>query len=187
MTSTPKNVHTWARDPNDWYVEPEWCSEALFAAETFTDPIVDPCAGTGRIVQAARRAGYEALAFDLIERQMLGVVSKRDYFRTVLPECTIVSNPPFSRAREFVERGLLFGHDMALFLPLPFIAGDRRSRWMEETPLAAVAILAPRPSCPPGAVVMAGESSGGGTGDFAWFIWRQRHVGPWAGRWIRRP
>jgi hypothetical protein len=52
-----RKSHLWARDPDDWYVEPRWCDDALFAAIKFEGAIVDPCCGLGRILDAAKDAG----------------------------------------------------------------------------------------------------------------------------------
>jgi hypothetical protein len=56
------------RTNSDFYIEPEWCSERLFAVEQFTGAIWDPCCGIGRIVEAARRAGYPTIASDIVDR-----------------------------------------------------------------------------------------------------------------------
>ena len=63
------DAHKWPRDPNDWYIESKGCSLALFKAEKFGGrPIMDPSAGVGRIVEAAKGAGYEAWGLDLKDR-----------------------------------------------------------------------------------------------------------------------
>lgn len=182
-----RDSHLWARDPQDWYVEPEWCSERLFDVEPFEGPVLDPACGMGRIVQAARRAGHSALGTDLIARTDGAAVVN---FLTAYPFGNwdnIVCNPPFRIAEKFVRRALeLTPRKVAMLLPAAWVQGDKRSRWLETTPLARVLFIAPRPSMPPGAVIAAGEKPGNGTTDFAWFIWLRGYRGAPALGWLRR-
>jgi hypothetical protein len=46
----PLNAHVWDKDPDGFYVEPEWVSERLFDVEQFTGGIWDPCAGLGALL-----------------------------------------------------------------------------------------------------------------------------------------
>lgn len=39
MSAIEKAAHIWERDPNDFYVEEEWCSARLFAEEHFANSI----------------------------------------------------------------------------------------------------------------------------------------------------
>jgi beta-xylosidase len=66
---------------------------------------------------------------------------------------------------------------VALLLPATWHLGDKRSRWLETTPLRRIWCLTPRPSMPPGAVILAGETPGGGTQDFAWYVWLRGYDG----------
>jgi len=58
--------------------------------------------------------------------------------------------------------------------------------WLVNSPLARVYLLTPRPSMPPGQVILAGEKPGGGTQDFVWLVFERDHVGPAHLRWLRR-
>jgi len=167
-----RESHLWRRDPLDWYVEPEWCSVRLFELEKFEGPIWDPAAGTGRIAHAAEKAGYEAHATD-INPTGPGVATL-DFRAAPLRSYSIniVSNPPFSLAEVFAKWSLaVAAHKVVLLLPANWVQGDKRSRWLETTPLRRVLFLTPRPSMPPGAVVVSGGKPGNGTTDYAWFIW----------------
>ena len=181
------NAHLWARHPDDWYTEPDWVDERLFAQEQFTGSVFDPACGLGRIVKAAQAAGYSAYGADKVSRSSYCLV-EADFLNAVGPTPgSMVSNPPFKLAREFAEKALeLACHKVALLLPTLWLHGDERSRWLSETPLAKVLIITPRPSMPPGPVIEAGIAPGGGKADFAWFIWQRGHVGPAAVEWLRR-
>lgn len=184
-----RDSHLWTRDPNDWYIEPEWCSERLFEMESFDGSICDPCAGIGRIVASALVAGLAAYGSDIKPRSELvaGPFDFMAYSAERMSAPNIVSNPPFSRAEEFTKLALQVARSkVALLLPANWVQGDKRSRWLETTPLRRVLFLTPRPSMPPGAVVVSGEKPGNGTTDYAWFIWEHGYAGKPEIGWCRR-
>jgi hypothetical protein len=162
-----RNAHIWAPAARDCYVEPEWCSRRLFEAEPFVGEIVDPACGTGRIVTAARAYGHCATGFDL--------ATGNDFLLKTRPFSNVVSNPPYSIFREFAEHALrLARHKVALVFPLARVVA---ARWLEQTPLARIYLLTPRPSMPPGDVILRGEKPQGGRVDFCWLVWSHGHNG----------
>jgi hypothetical protein len=191
-----RKAHIWQKDPHDWYVEPSWCSERLFAIEKFSGSIFDPAAGTGRIVEAARRAGYIAEAADIMQRGDFRLDFRYDFLSDDMPTLiygdailfdNIVTNPPFRHAKRFVQLALdRAERKVAMLLPTPWIAGDERSRWLANTPLRRVLFLTPRPSMPPGALIQAGFKPGGGREDFAWYIFHRGYDGKPEIGWCRR-
>lgn len=184
-----KNAHLWERDPHDWYVEAEWCSQRLFDEEKFSGNVTDPACGTGRIIQAAIDHGYGSGARDIVCRTRLSMTIF-DFLaedQGVLVVENIVCNPPFKHADQFVKLSLQRAvGKVAMLLPATWHCGSARARWLETTPLRRVLTLTPRPSMPPGAVLEAGQKPGGGTKDFAWYIWERGHKGPWEGGWLHR-
>ncbi|MDE2471887.1 MAG: hypothetical protein KGL35_24965 [Bradyrhizobium sp.] len=181
-----RDSRIWERHPEDWYVEPEWCSVQFFRQERFAGDIWEPSCGLGRIAIAARAAGHVCHATDLVDR---GFGAQHDFRRTDrrVRVANIVSNPPFGIADDYVPLALeLAEQKVAMLLPAKWVQGDKRSRWMETTPLRKVYFIAPRPSMPPGPVVVAGEAPGNGTTDYAWFVWEHGHVGAPEIGWVRR-
>ena len=189
------NAHLWERHPDDWYVEPEGVSARLFDMEDFGDDplILDPACGSGRIVRAAHEAGYAAVGADKVSRT-IDCSHVCDFLTEKFAGFDwVVSNPPFSlcamRYRNdppppFVVKALSVARvGVAMLLPLPWLAGATRSRWLASSGLARVLVCVPRPSMPPGPVIEAGEDPGGGEEDFAWFIFRKGHTDPWTGGW----
>ena len=185
-----KNAHLWQLDALDYYIEPSWCSERLFQMVQFPGPLCDPACGSGRIVKAARQAGYACVGSDIICRSIEFCNFEANFlmrpFGAIRPS-TIISNPPFKHAQAFVERALeVATHEVAMLLPANWRTSDKRSRWVEQTRLWLVLDITPRPSMPPGAVIEAGEKPGGGREDFAWYLWKKNHTGPYTGGWLRR-
>src|SRR6202043_3412451 len=171
-----RDSHLWERHPEDWYVEPDWCDDGLFHAEKFEGLVYDPACGMGRIVQAAERAGLRAIGSDLVDR---GGYPTADFLTAAswAPD-NIVSNPPYGYipkiCEQFVYQALLLAkRKVAMLLPSAWIQGDARSRWLEQLPIKTVYFICPRPSMPPGPVIMAGVEPSNGTSDYAYFVWER--------------
>ena len=187
-----KNAHLWARDPDDFYVEPCWADDALFASVAFPGRvIVDPCCGTGRILDAAARHGYRTIGFDIKDR---GLGQRHNFsicsfFDNPGPWENIACNPPYKYDERFVAAAVGASMGMtAVLLRAQWANAGARSRWLESLPLRHVLALAPRPSMPPGAVVAAGEKEpSGGQQDYAWFVFERDYKGRPEFGWARRP
>lgn len=190
----------WEREAHDWYQEPRWCSERLFEEEVFRGNICDPACGGGNILESAFNLGFRVWGGDLVKRsdwcQGGGDFLANEWgskFPWPLVD-NIVCNPPFrlcddrkTGTHPFVEKCLARAtRKVALLLPANWIQGEKRSRWLERTPLRRVWFIAPRPSMPPGHVIAAGMKPGNGTTDYAWFVWQQDYDGPAEIRWLRR-
>jgi hypothetical protein len=192
VSPRPRQAHIWDKDRQGFYVEPRWCSERLFAAESFEGPVHDPACGLGRIVESARKAGRAAYGTDLVYRSP-ACERVADFFTGIFCPANIVCNPPFSTperpdmAQRFVTRALeVATRKVAMLVPLPWVGGEARSRWLATTPLARVWVLVPRPSMPPGALIEAGMVPGGGRGDFCWLVWERGFAGKPEMGWLRR-
>lgn len=184
-----RKSHLWARDPDDWYVEPLWCAEALFAAVRFDGLIYDPCCGLGRILDAARAAGYETAGADIRDRgaRERHPFALRNFFARGYSVPNIVCNPPYKFGDRFVALAVERARfKTAVLLRAQWANGGARSRWLEGLPLRYVLALSPRPSMPPGAVVAADEPVGGGTTDYSWFVFECGYVGRPEFGWARK-
>lgn len=214
MTSAPtfgsttapriKSTHSFARESDNWYVEPADCTAALCRAEAFSGRTVDPCAGMGRTIEGARQAGVHIEGYDLRHRGNRTVAASRDFFSPhqlprMWPCENIVSNPPYG-AREYVpvgERKRLEEHfielaleraqrKVAVFLHSTWMNGEKRQKWLSSLPLHRVYLVSPRPSCLPGHLIQAGEKACGGTKDYAWFVFLNGFEGDAIIRFLRR-
>jgi len=181
----PLAAHIWSKEPDGFYVEPSWVSERLFAVEKFEGGIWDPACGIGRIADAARRADHFVLATDIVDRGYAHFTGRYDFFNCKgMKAANICCNPPFAVCDQFVRHALEFS-----LLKVAMIWLTRRlnaARWLQDTPLARIYLLTPRPSMPPGHVILAGEKPGGGTQDFCWLVFSRAHKGPPELRWLHR-
>lgn len=163
------------RDEDDWYVEPEWCVEALLDAERFEGPIWDPACGSGTIPRVCHRRGYEVYGSDIVDRGCPGWWKQdfvRDPLGRVLPY-SIVTNPPYKLAETFVRRALnACTGKVAMLVQAKFLFSQQRHKLFTQQPPSTVYILSRRPSMPPGRAYLAGEvEAKGGKVDYCWLVW----------------
>jgi hypothetical protein len=182
-----ENSHIWQREEAEHYVEPEWCSRRLFEEEKFDGAIWDPACGFGRIPEAARARGHIIVYSDICDRgyDPHGLKVIRDFFESGDKRVeNIVSNPPFDIFQKFATRALALANNKVALIWL--VRTLPAARWLQDTPLARVLLLTPRPSMPPGHVITRGEKPGGGKQDFCWLIWDHTHGGPASIGWLHR-
>jgi hypothetical protein len=186
ITARLRAAHIWQPDPHGHYVEPVWCSERLFREERFYGAIFDPCAGFGRVVQAARAAGLSATAGDIVNRDCAGGLDyEGDFLHFHGLVDNVVCNPPFDLIREVIEHALQVArYKVAAILPVRRL--NAAGKWLIATPLLRVWMLSPRPSMPPGSYIAAGGKVGSGTADFCWCVWSRNYVGEPSIRWLHR-
>jgi hypothetical protein len=185
-TAQPIAAHKFEREANEHYVEPHWCSERLFAEEKFEGSIWDPCCGFGRIPEAAKAAGHAIVATDISDRGYKGFDGPLNFLHA--DDCVahnIVCNPPFNIAQHFAQHALSLSNWQKIAMVFP-TARLNAARWLEETPLARVWLMTPRPSMPPGYTIARGEKPQGGKMDFCWLVWSRGRIGPADVRWLRR-
>ncbi|HWV44092.1 hypothetical protein [Pseudorhodoplanes sp.] len=183
---TEVRAHSWQRDEDDWYIENRWCSERLFVEERFDGEILDPCCGSGRIVKAARAAGFIASGSDIKPR---GYGGGGVDFRSITRAVNVCSNPPFDVIEEFARHACTIAErKVAIIFPTRRL--NAAGVWLQQLPLYRTWFLTPRPSMPPGRVALEYERNGkeprGGKQDFAWLVFLRGFEGRAETRWLHR-
>jgi hypothetical protein len=191
-----RNAHVFQRDALDYYVEPERCTTQLLTVERFVGTILDPCCGRGHVVVALRAQGLDAAGMDIVRRRHVDGVrflGLRD-FLTAPPTriSNVVMNPPYFGGKgteAFIRRAIeCVQGKLAVFVDRRFLTGARRAAGLySEFPPTRVWEISPRPSCPPGEWLEAGNKAGGGTADYAWLVWdRTAPSGPTQLGWLTK-
>jgi Protein of unknown function (DUF3102) len=162
----------------DLYETPPGAVRALLDVEKFTGAIWEPACGRGSIVRTLRAAGHRVVATDLIDYGCPDSTGGMDFFQQQrAPEdaTSILTNPPFMRADDFVRHALILVPRVALFLRLAFLESESRSDILDGGSLARVLPFRNRVTCnrdgyegPHNANAIA----------FAWFVWDREHKGP---------
>ena len=171
-----------ARNARDFYETPEWVTGSLLSVEALPTPIFDPCCGTGAMLRVLSR-GREASGADIHPESVNEArsntldVSVADFLAIEHQKKrrgSVVMNPPYRQAAEFVRaalRGWEPGSRVAALLRLNFL-GSSRKRIDLVGPgscLRAVHVLSRRPSF-----------TGDGRTDaceYAWFVWEVGYTG----------
>jgi hypothetical protein len=171
---------TFAREAEDWYVEPAVCFTRLLerVPQLRTYGLHDPCAGLGTIPLAARKAGLVATGADLVDRAA-GLWVRQDYFTDHRMHDNIVTNPPFNIAAAIIAHAL--DHTrfrVCAIAQAKFLFSQRRHALFDRVTMERVIVFSRRPSMPTGTMLVErGEACrGGGSLDFCWVVWNVQKV-----------
>ncbi len=150
---------------------------ALLAVEELPHWIWEPAAGRGAIVNVLRDVGHAVIASDLVDYGGL-IPHGMDFLmmrEAPYPCECIVTNPPFSKAADFVRIGLKLCPKVILLLRLVFLESVGRSDILDDGTLARVHVFKNR------LPLMHRDNYDGpkstSTVAYAWFVWDRNHKG----------
>lgn len=135
---TLKLVTGSARSPledrgDDFYQTPPLATRALLKCERLPQNIWEPACGLGAISEVLKDAGHVVHCTDLVDRGY--GVGRRDFLMEQAAPVgftTIVTNPPFKLATEFVAHGLRLCPTVIILARLMFIEGAKREAIMSR-------------------------------------------------------
>jgi len=171
------------REKRDYYATEPKAAELLLEIEHFASHILEPCCGAGHLANVLKDAGYNVECNDIIDRGCNDTTS--DYLtRTEEWQGDIITNPPYSKAQEFVEKSLSLvsdGNKVAMFLKLTFLEGKKRRTLFDEHPPKRIWVSSSRLKC-----AMNGDFDSTGTSAtaYAWFVWEKGYKGSPEIRWF---
>lgn len=175
----PKND----RIENDYYAtDPKAVTMLLSKYDIFGQEILEPCVGGGMIANTvnsfyANKRNITAL--DIVDRGYSNTIIQNFLtWETDKKYDAIITNPPYSLAKEFVEKGLtLLNNDgqMAMFLKIQFLEGQKRKELFDKYPPKYIYVFRNRM-----ATWNNGQALDPNTGKkwattmcHAWFIWEK--------------
>lgn len=129
------------RVENDYYATNPKAVEMLLTNYTFdATTILEPCVGGGHIAKTINRfySDREITCMDIVNRGYPNTIIQ-DFltYKTDKKFEGIITNPPFSLAQEFIEKGMELLTDngkMAMFLKIQFLEGAKRKNFFEKYP-----------------------------------------------------
>ena len=172
------------RETNDFYRTPAHVTRGLLTKETFGADVWEPACGDGAITRVLQDHGHAVRSSDLIYR---GCGTVQDFLtKTRLLAPTIVTNPPFKLAEDFVLQALGLGAvHVAMLLRLAWLEGERRRiKVFRNHAPARVWVMSSRPTLWHGLDPHARAT--GGAISYAWFVWDRRAPPGTALGWIGR-
>lgn len=193
--SMNRHATTWVKSPHDWYVEEAWCNDLLIDAVPHWagGTVLDPACGSGLVVEAFRRRGFDAIGSDLVDRGYEHCWPGVDFSQPgVWPARSfdyVASNFPYysgAGTRQFTLHGLAVARKgVAILAPVPFLASQERYAWFKGLPVSLILIMSARPSMPPGELLQSGAvRQKGGKEDYCWIVFEHGHVGRPQFDWI---
>jgi hypothetical protein len=172
-------MHCHAERGLDLYETPAPAVRALLGVERFDGPIWEPACGPGAIVRELRDTGHKVIASDIAEYGCEDAAAGVDFLALArAPEGvrTILTNPPFMFANEFVRHGLSLVPRVVMLLRLAFLEGESRRDILDNGNLARVYVF--RNRVPFHRHGWDGPQAAGNAIAFAWFAWDRDHCGP---------
>lgn len=170
------------RQVHDYYATDPEAVKKLLEVESFDKKILEPCCGEGHISKVLTSAGYDVTSSDLYDRGFgQGGVS---FFDISSFRGDIVTNPPYKRAKEFVEHALKVvddGRKIAMILKIQFLESQSRKELFENHPPKYVYVFTKRTLCAKNGDFEKYNSS---AVCYCWFIWIKGFKGEPAIRWI---
>lgn len=166
---------------DDLYETPPEATRALLGAESLPHRIWEPACGRGAIVKVLRDAGHEVIAGDLVDWGCPLSTKGVDFLmehRAPFDLDTIVTNPPYKLATEFVTHALDLCPRVIMLLRLAFLESERRRPILDTGHLARVHVFRNR-------LPMMHRDGWEGpratsSMPFAWYVWDRNHSGPTA-------
>lgn len=171
--------HALRERKDDLYETPEPAVEALLRVEKLPKIVWEPACGPGAIVRVLRNHGHEVYATDLVDYGCPDSTARVDFLmESGMPYAidTIVTNPPFKLANQFVAHALTLVPRVVMLLRLAFLESQARSAILDGGMLARVHVFRNR-------LPMMHRSGwrgpqAGSSVCFAWFVWDRTHRGP---------
>ena len=139
----------------DFYATPPWCYENLDIDWNLFSSAHEPCRGDGRI--------QFFLESDLsIPTTYSEIMEDKDFFEWSDGTDLILTNPPFSIAREFIDHSLEHCNTCIMLLRINYLGSISRHEWWKQNQPTALHVLSKRPSF---------TGKGTDATDYAWFVW----------------
>lgn len=129
--------------------------------------IWEPACGTGAMADVMIQRGYEVVCSDINPREYEHAVPEQIDFLKAYPSNLnwIITNPPFSKADEFILHALQCDRPFAFLLKSQFWHAKKRRELFLKHPPAYVLPLTWRPD------FLGGEKSGKPTMECLWTVW----------------
>jgi hypothetical protein len=180
------------REENDFYAtNPETLKLFLYEFwkdNSFEGDILEPACGQGHISETLKEMlpNFNITSTDLIDRGYgEGGVNflTHDYSKTFN---TVITNPPFSLAKEFIEKGLEIADKYVIMLcKIQLLEGAKRKDMFLNTPLKYVYVHTTRQATwKEGKPTDSKGKKWATTMCLAWFVWDKEYEGEPIIRWI---
>lgn len=175
-----RNTASCDRVNNDFYATPPFVVKELLKqldllSIKLDNTILDPCVGMGHILDTIPNT-YNKKGLDIVDRGWKGTIIQ-DFllYEEKQPNTSIILNPPYNIALEFIEHCLDLVDDNAIvcaFLKIQFLETIKRYNFLIKNPPLYVMPYAKRVGCGANGKFIK-EGKGNSACMFAWFVWKK--------------
>ncbi len=147
--------------PQDRYFTPQYVIDLIINRIDFSkvNSFIEPCAGDYRVLNSVP---------DNVAKFYCELDIGKDYLTTELPSVDlIITNPPFSKSLEFIEKSLKEAKTVCYLQRLNWLGSKQRSEFWNTNPPDKIFVLSKRPQF----MKEVGLKSGSDSTEYAWFIW----------------
>lgn len=184
----PKNN----RVENDYYATDPLAVEMLMDVYRFNkDNFLEPCVGNGNILEVVKNRfpNSKMIGIDIVDRGYPNtIIGNFLEYKTNEKFDNIITNPPYSLAKEFVEKGMELLNDngkMAMFLKIQFLESTKRIEMFKKYPPKYIYVFTKRmPTWNNGQPTDANGKRWATTMCHAWFIWEKGSKTEPVVRWL---
>lgn len=163
--------NTGKRKKSDFYETPYSLTWLLLENEKLEGTILEPAKGNGAISNIVGGTSYD------IEKDFLKETEQYD---------TIITNPPFSLAQEFILKAKEIARKKIIFLlPLSYLHGKKRfdTIWTDKSfPLSRIYVFTRYPML--GEKLREDGKHNTGMMVYAWYVWEKGYVGEPIIKWL---
>lgn len=172
------------RKANDLYETPEWVTEALLVHLDIRGmDIWEPAAGSGKIARVLSKYAKKVIQTDIDEGLSFFIFEplvNQNEFSTRYPRTigAIITNPPYGKAREFIEHALKLMEPangvIAMLLRCDYEHASTRAHLFRDCPMFAKKIVLTKR-------IVWFQTEGKKAApsyNHAWYIWDYKHKGP---------
>lgn len=165
------------RADHDYYATPRKAVTELMRIEKFTNPIWECASGEDHIAKVLRDGGYTVFSSDIVDRIGNEVFDFLNDDHSFGWHGDIVTNPPFAKATEFIEKAISTiddGRKIAFFLRVQFLEGVKRREFFERHPPRRVWVASRNLRC-----AKNGDftNATGNASTYCWFVWEKGFQG----------
>ena len=175
------------RETNDYYATEGKAAELLLEVEKFTPTIWENAVGAGDLAEVFVKNGYNVRASDIVDRGYPNteIIDFLTYNEPITTD--VVSNPPYSKATQFIRNCLDLAKDgvkVAMFLKIQFLEGKKRKKLFAEYPPKTIYVSSSRLLCAKNREFEKMRAGGGSAVAYAWFVWVKGYKGETIIKWI---
>ena len=176
----------------DYYATDPEAAEWLLKIEDIAKDrdIWEPAAGELHLSNVFKKHGYHVISTDLIVRNeevMQKDFLKKDEGEHKLFNGTIITNPPYKFAAEFVESAMekiADGNKVCMFLKLQFLEGKKRRELFKKYPPKTIWVSSSRIMCAKNGDFETMIEGGGSAVAYGWYCWEKGYKGDTTLKWF---